>query len=144
MSSSHARRHSSSCIPTKNEAQQREERLKLFHQRRYHVKRNSLENVYRQNYRLFVNIHQQESSYQDLFEDAKSPAAQRKSLRYKQLLHQLPKPENIEGLQIELKKLKRHRTARYYAQKNQSNVTCKSKVPLGEKSLNVAQDFIHS
>lgn len=92
MSSSHARRHSNSCIPTKNEAQQREERLKLFHNRKYHIKRNSLETVFKQNYRLFVNIHQQESSYQDLFEDIKTPAAHKKSLRYKQLLQQLPKP----------------------------------------------------
>ena len=83
-------RHSNSCIPTKDQAMQREEKLKLFHRRKYHVKRHSLESVFRQNYKLFVQIHQQESTYQDLFEDMHTPASQKKSQRYRHLLQKVP------------------------------------------------------
>jgi hypothetical protein len=73
------------------QASKRENQIKLFHLRKASEKRHSLECIFKENYRIYVSLNEQQSTYRHLFQKDDHKEGKKISNRYKSVLNALPK-----------------------------------------------------
>jgi hypothetical protein len=81
--------------------------MKYFHRRNISLRRKSLEDMCKENYRIYFSLNGQQSSYKQLFEDKHSTKLRSKERINQSKMNKLPQKQQVAYFKTELRKINR-------------------------------------